>query len=102
MFPVLHHELRTEGFFKVRGININHGDLEDFMFAEATVSDFRAEALNDGGLDALRLADRGAPRRRPDAVRRGLGERIKATFEPDARDRGARDGHARRASSRRR
>jgi phenylacetate-CoA ligase len=80
VFPVLHHELRTEGFFKIRGVNLNHGDLEDFLFAEAAVSDFRAEAVNDGGLDALRLqieVRRGAD---AVAVKRGVGERIKATF----------------------
>jgi phenylacetate-CoA ligase len=80
VFPVLHHALRTEGFFKIRGVNLNHGDLEDFLFAEAAVSDFRAEAVNDGGLDALRLQIE--VRRDADAagVRRAVGERIKATF----------------------
>jgi len=80
VFPVLHHELRTEGFFKIRGVNINHGDLEDFMFAEAAVTDFRAEAMNDGGLDSLRLQIE--VRRGVDSaeVRRGLGERIRTTF----------------------
>jgi phenylacetate-CoA ligase len=80
VFPVLHHELRTEGFFKIRGVNVNHGDLEDFMFAENAVTDFRAEALNDGGLDALRLqieVRRGAD---PAAVRGVVAERIKLTF----------------------
>jgi phenylacetate-CoA ligase len=80
VFPVLHHELRTEGFFKIRGVNINHGDLEDFMFAEAAVTDFRAEAMNDGGLDALRLQIEVRRGVESAEVRRGLGERIKTTF----------------------
>jgi phenylacetate-coenzyme A ligase PaaK-like adenylate-forming protein len=44
------------------------------------VTDFRAEAVNDGGLDALRLqieVRRGADSA---AARRGVGERIKTTF----------------------
>lgn len=81
VFPVLEHALRTEGFFKVRGININHADLEDFMFALEQVTDFRAEAAGDGGLDVLRIQVE---------VRRGvdaggfagwLQQRVKATFE---------------------
>ncbi len=44
VFPTLEHALRTEGFFKIRGVNINHGDLEDFMFAQAAIQDFKGEA----------------------------------------------------------
>jgi phenylacetate-CoA ligase len=56
VFPVLEHALRTEGFFKVRGVNINHGDLEDFMFAQAAVQDFKGEAVTaSDGRDRLRI-----------------------------------------------
>jgi len=55
VFPVLEHTLRTEGFFKVRGINLNHGDIEDFLFAQVEVTDFRCEVAATAGLDALRL-----------------------------------------------
>jgi phenylacetate-CoA ligase len=81
VFPVLHHALRTEGFFKVRGININHGDLEDFMFAQTAVTDFRAEVVNSGGLDVLRLLVE--LRRSADEAElvRTLGERVKSVFE---------------------
>jgi phenylacetate-CoA ligase len=81
VFPVLHHALRTEGFFKVRGVNINHGDLEDFMFAEAAVTDFRAEVVNAGDLDALRLlieVRRGTDGRQ---ATQALAERVKRVFE---------------------
>jgi phenylacetate-CoA ligase len=81
VFPVLHHALRTEGFFKVRGVNINHGDLEDFMFAEPAVSDFRAEVTNAGDLDALRLlieVRRGADSA---AVVKDLAQHVKRVFE---------------------
>ena len=56
MYPLLHHERRTVGFFKVRGVNINHSELEDLMFFEPAISEFRAEVYNtEGGLDVLHL-----------------------------------------------
>src|SRR5438876_8116138 len=55
VFPVMRHARRTVGFFKVRGVNINHTDLEDAMFRDPAVVDFRAEVTNQGGNDVLRL-----------------------------------------------
>ena len=55
VFPRLKHAHRTTGFFKVRGVNLGHQDLEDFIFRHQEIGDFRAEAINEGGLDALRL-----------------------------------------------
>jgi phenylacetate-CoA ligase len=55
VFPRIKHAHRTSGFFKVRGVNLGHQDLEDFIFRHAEIGDFRAEALNDGGNDVLRL-----------------------------------------------
>src|SRR5258706_15573920 len=55
VFPLLKHAHRTAGFFKVRGVNLGHQDLEDFLFRHAEIGDFRAEVLNEGGNDALRL-----------------------------------------------
>ena len=56
-FPVIRHSHRTTGFFKIRGVNINHAELEDFMFAETAVADFQAEAVTaQGGLEHLRLS----------------------------------------------
>lgn len=56
VFPVIQHEHRTAGFFKIRGMNVNHPELEDFMFANPHVNDFKAEVLglNDG--DVLRFS----------------------------------------------
>lgn len=53
VFPLVRHAHRTAGFFKVRGVNIGHGEFEDFMFAERAVADFRCEVVNEGGLDQL-------------------------------------------------
>ena len=56
LFPMMRHARRTVGFFKVRGVNINHNELEDLMFYNAAVTDFKAEVdQSDSGLDVLRL-----------------------------------------------
>jgi len=52
---VLRHAHRTSGFFKVRGVNVNHTEFEDFMFRQATVVDFRAELYTQDGLEGLRV-----------------------------------------------
>jgi phenylacetate-CoA ligase len=52
----MRHARRTVGFFKVRGVNINHSELEDLMFFNQGVTDFKAEVHNaESGLDILRL-----------------------------------------------
>ena len=56
VFPRLKHAHRTAGFFKVRGVNLGHQDLEDVIFRHAEIGDFRAEALNEGGNDCLRIS----------------------------------------------
>jgi phenylacetate-CoA ligase len=55
VFPLLRHARRTVGFFKVRGVNINHADLEDAMFRDPDVVDFRAEVYESAGNDVLHL-----------------------------------------------
>jgi phenylacetate-CoA ligase len=56
VFPLVKHAHRTAGFFKVRGVNINHAEFEDFMFADRAVGDFKAELIACDGLDQLRLS----------------------------------------------
>jgi len=56
VYPVMRHARRTVGFFKVRGVNINHSDLEDTMFRDPDVVDFRAEVYDlAAGNDVLHL-----------------------------------------------
>jgi phenylacetate-CoA ligase len=55
VFPMLKHERRTVGFFKVRGVNINHPELEDALFRDPDVVDFRAEVYNESDNDVLHL-----------------------------------------------
>ena len=45
VFPVVRHAQRTTGFFKIRGINLDHGEFEDFMFRNSLVNDFKCEAV---------------------------------------------------------
>ena len=55
VFPVLKHAHRTSGFFKIRGVNVNHTELEDFMFRQPGVLDFRAELVTRDDREVFRL-----------------------------------------------
>jgi phenylacetate-CoA ligase len=56
VFPVVKHAHRTAGFFKVRGVNINHSEFEDFIFRDPCVNDFKCEALTVADQDVLRVS----------------------------------------------
>lgn len=56
VFPIVKHAHRTSGFFKVRGVNINHSEFEDFLFGYEQVQDFKAEIVTVKDLDRLRLS----------------------------------------------
>jgi phenylacetate-CoA ligase len=56
VYPVIAHAARTAGFFKVRGININQADIEDFMHRVGAVTDFKIEAIETETLDGLRIS----------------------------------------------
>ena len=56
VFPKLRHAHRTSGFFKVRGVNINHTEFEDFMFSNRQVTDFKCEAVSVDDQDVLRVS----------------------------------------------
>ena len=77
VFPLVRHAHRTAGFFKVRGINIGHGELEDHMFATPEVADFRCEITSDGGLDQFVVI----VELRDSAVLEKLERGIKSKFE---------------------
>jgi phenylacetate-CoA ligase len=82
VFPVIRHAHRTAGFFKVRGVNVNHQEFEDFIFGDARINDFKLELASAGsGLDTLVLSvelRRGAETA---ATAREITERTKAVFE---------------------
>ncbi len=76
VFPMLKHARRTVGFFKVRGVNINHADLEDALFRDPDVVDFRAEVTNSNDNDVLHLLVEKRAGTRESTV-----EAIKKTFQ---------------------
>ena len=57
VFPMIRHAHRTAGFFKVRGVNINHAEFEDFMFADPQVNDFKLVVSSGAnGLDVFTVS----------------------------------------------
>jgi phenylacetate-CoA ligase len=81
VFPVIKHAHRTTGFFKVRGINLNHAELEDFLFRVVTVADFKAELLTVRDLDCLRVSIEVRPGADPAAVAATLADDMRNAFE---------------------
>jgi phenylacetate-CoA ligase len=81
VFPLVKHAHRTTGFFKVRGVNINHPEFEDFMFREPAVNDFKCELLAADGNDVLRVSIEVKRGTDPSAVVAALAQGIKRTFE---------------------
>lgn len=81
VFPVIRHTHRTAGFFKVRGINLAHAELEDYLFARPELNDFKAEALATGGLDELKLSIEVSRTVDSDRFARGLESEFKQRFE---------------------
>jgi phenylacetate-CoA ligase len=81
VFPLMRHAHRTSGFFKIRGVNINHADFEDFAFRIVEVSDFKVELRTDQDREVLKVmieVKRGVD---PAAASRTVGEMIRAQFE---------------------
>ncbi len=82
VFPVIRHAHRTAGFFKVRGVNINHQEYEDFVFDIPEINDFKAELVTaDDGTDRFAVSIEVRPGCDRDAVARNLVERTKGVFE---------------------
>lgn len=81
VFPVLRHAHRTTGFFKVRGVNVNHTEFEDFMFRQASVVDFRAELYTRDGLEGLRVLIEVMRDAEPAAMAAAVAASVKRTFE---------------------
>ena len=76
VYPIMRHARRTVGFFKVRGVNINHAELEDALFRDPDVVDFRAEVHASAGNDVLQLF---VEMRREDRAR--IAESVRRTFQ---------------------
>jgi len=82
LFPMIKHAHRTTGFFKVRGVNVNHSEFEDFMFRNPEVNDFQGVLVTDeSALETLRVrveVKRGADGK---AVCAEIAASVKKTFE---------------------
>jgi phenylacetate-CoA ligase len=81
VFPIIRHAARTSGFFKVRGVNINHAEFEDLMHRMPEVADFLCEAVWTGTLDTLKLSvelRRGADEK---TARETIAAGVRKTFE---------------------
>ncbi|MBT4940158.1 MAG: hypothetical protein HON14_13575, partial [Rhodospirillaceae bacterium] len=81
VFPVIKHAHRTVGFFKVRGVNINHPELEDFLFEYEDLVDFKAEIVTEDDLDHLRLSVEVLHTGSPGELARRITEDCKNKFE---------------------
>jgi phenylacetate-CoA ligase len=55
VFPIVRHAERTTGFFKIKGINIGHGEFEDLLFRQRAINDFKCKALTVKSQDVLRV-----------------------------------------------
>lgn len=85
VYPILRHAGRTVGFFKVRGVNINHNELEDLMFYNEHITDFKAEVLaTDAGLDTLKMSIEPKPGCDHNALKSTIHDSIAKTFEVSA------------------
>ncbi len=82
VFPVIRHAHRTAGFFKIRGVNINHQEFEDFVFDVAEINDFKAELVSAAdGTDRFALSVEVRPGCDAAAASAALAERTKTVFE---------------------
>ena len=72
VYPMIRHAARTSGFFKVRGININHSDFEDFMHRRLEIGDFKVEVVETNTLDELLIYIEVRGEKRPEIVQQEL------------------------------
>ncbi len=81
MFPVIRHAHRTVGFFKISGINLNHPEMEDFIFRQPAVIDFKAELLTEADRELLRLSIETLRGADPGALTTELAREFRETFQ---------------------
>ena len=81
VYPMIRHAARTSGFFKVRGININHADFEDFMHRRLDITDFKVEVEETDTLDMIRVSIEVVNPDNADGPVTALREDVRKTFE---------------------
>ena len=81
IFPILRHAARTSGFFKVRGINVNHADFDDFMLRQLDVADYKVEVEETDTTDVMRVYIELSSGTKALEIRKRLASQIKVKFE---------------------
>lgn len=81
VFPLVCHAHRTAGFFKVRGVNINHSEFEDLIFTQPSIAEFRLSAENRGDSDILLLRLELAGGADAESETGRIRDLVKSTFE---------------------
>lgn len=81
VYPLMRHAARTAGFFKVRGININHADFEDFMHRRLDITDFKVEVEETDTLDMMRVSIEVSDPAQADGPVTALRDDVRKTFE---------------------
>lgn len=83
LFPMIKHANRTTGFFKVRGVNVNHAEFEDMIFRFSEVTDFQAilETVPGSGLEQLRVVIEVRRGANADAIAVQVRDGVRRVFE---------------------
>lgn len=83
LFPMIKHANRTTGFFKIRGVNVNHAEFEDHMFRNGQVTDFQAVLITDAktSLETLKIRIEITRGSSAETVCAALADGVKRTFE---------------------
>lgn len=81
IYPMIRHAARTSGFFKVRGVNINHADFEDFMNRRLEISDFKVEVAETETLDSMTISVEIGRSADAEKVIESLKEDVRRVFE---------------------
>jgi len=82
LFPMIRHAARTTGFFKIRGVNLNHTEFEDFMFGNAEINDFQAILeTGDDDLELIRVKIEVKRGLDEEKISKQVGSEIKKVFE---------------------
>ena len=53
VYPKIYHGARASGFFKVRGVNINFADFDDYMLRQLDIADYKVEVSETDTLDQM-------------------------------------------------
>ena len=86
LFPIIRHANRTTGFFKIRGVNVNQAEFEDFVFSIPQINDFQVILATDlDGLETLEVRIEIRRGENLESVSDDLSTQIKNTFEVSSR-----------------